>query len=293
MIETTRLRPSWRNRTIIIAVVLLGFGAWGAYDASIAYPARGTKVAQKLEHNYLTKAKRGDDARLLLSDEVSVPEPRAALDRLKERSVSHDPPLSELEASRLRWLDALPVVGLLSEKHTVYTDAPSDQPDAPRDPNVRFAQLDERWAGVSPPKPLHSYDLLFQWIIFAVCWTIALFFLGTMAIAIIKKYRWDPDSHTLMLPTGQSLVPGDLAEIDKRKWHKFFVFLTIAPGHAELGGKTLKIDLFRRDRLEGWILEMEKVAFPDRAEDGASANDADETPDDSPTEDQADQPADH
>lgn len=293
MLEKTRLRPSWRNRTLIIAIVLLGFGAWGAYDASVAYPARGRKVAEKLEYNYLVAAKHGDENASLRAADVSVPEPAKALARLKERVVSQDPPLSEFESSRLRWLDALPVVGMLDESHTTYTDSTAATPDEPRDPNTRFDELDATWAGVSPPKPLHSYDLLFQWIIFAVCWTLGMLALGTMALTSFKKFAFDSQSHTLTLPTGQSLTPDDLAEIDKRKWHKFFVFLTVSAEHPALAGRTLKIDLFRRDRLEGWILEMEKIAFPDRASDEARADQpADSPPDASSTQDQADTPAD-
>jgi hypothetical protein len=43
-------------------------------------------------------------------------------------------------------------------------------------------------------------------------------------------------------------------EVDKRKWHKFFVFLKLADNSPEI-----KLDLLRYSPLEDWVLEMEKL----------------------------------
>jgi hypothetical protein len=48
-----------------------------------------------------------------------------------------------------------------------------------------------------------------------------------------------------------------------------YVHLTIKPEHATLGGKTLEFDLLRYVPLEEWILEMERIAFPDDSADSA------------------------
>ena len=60
----------------------------------------------------------------------------------------------------------------------------------------------------------------------------------------------------LPLPDRSILEPSDLKEVDKRKWHKFLVHLAIKDGHANHGGKRLKIDLYRYQNLEDWILEI-------------------------------------
>ena len=42
---TTRLNKPWLLKTLISAVVLVGFGLYGLYDATVAYPARGMRFA--------------------------------------------------------------------------------------------------------------------------------------------------------------------------------------------------------------------------------------------------------
>ena len=40
-LATTRLNKPWLLKTLISAVVLIGFGIYGLYDATVAYPNRG------------------------------------------------------------------------------------------------------------------------------------------------------------------------------------------------------------------------------------------------------------
>jgi hypothetical protein len=49
------------------------------------------------------------------------------------------------------------------------------------------------------------------------------------------------------------------------------VVLEVKEGHATLGGKGVKLDLFVHNPLEEWVLAMEKTAFPEAAPAQASA----------------------
>ena len=42
-LDTTRLNKPWLLKVLISAVVLIGFGIYGFYDATVAYPARCRK----------------------------------------------------------------------------------------------------------------------------------------------------------------------------------------------------------------------------------------------------------
>ena len=73
-----------------------------------------------------------------------------------------------------------------------------------------------------------------------------------------KKYRWSPDTRTLTLPGGKTIAPAQIAEVDKRKWDKFFVTLRLNESSPE--PREVKLDLLRFTPLEAWVLEMEKHA---------------------------------
>jgi hypothetical protein len=85
-----------------------------------------------------------------------------------------------------------------------------------------------------------------------------------------KSYQFEPETHTLVLPGGERLAAADLKEVDKRKWHKFYVTLNMNDGRSHT------LDLYRHDPLEEWVLEMEKAAFPESVSDEETRNGAPE-----------------
>ncbi|MEL7472360.1 MAG: hypothetical protein AAGK04_03515, partial [Planctomycetota bacterium] len=166
---------------------------------------------------------------------------------------------------RYTWLDALAIIGRLNADSAVALN------DSPRG---RLDALQETWGeDAQTPGRLASFDIPSQWLILIVCWGIALWLLMIFVPAVLRKYKWDPASKRLHLPGGATLVPSDIAEFDKRKWEKFLVFLRIGEGHESLGGKELKLDLYRHNPLESWILEMERIAFPEQASESAGQDD--------------------
>jgi hypothetical protein len=247
--QTTRLNRPWLAKMAIFAIVLIGFGVYGLYDATVAYPNRGKAYAGYAHYDYLRLAsQRGP-----LGREVSIADPRAELARLRAQ-----PNRSPEETAKKQWLEALAVVGQLDPQHTTTTN-----------PEETYAALRQQWtssAGAkAQPKPLAWYDIPVQWVFVGLgfgggTWLLLLWFMVAR-----QKYGWDPEARTLQLPGGQTIAPADLEDVDKRKWDKFLVFLKLKPPHP-LSGRELKLDLYRHTPLESWVLEMEKQAFPDRIE---------------------------
>ncbi len=256
-LQTTTLRPGWRMKMTIIIVVLTAFGLWGLYDATVAYPARGERVARLMEYRYLVKA-AGDPSRPrpIPARTVSIEDPSATLEQLRRRE--RDGTLGDgLDANRLQWLRALAVIGRLDPDQTTYTDD-----GGARDPDTRLQELAQEWANATgQPKLLHAYDILFQWVIFFVCIAVALWCVLLLLRTARVRYAYDPQTKTLVLPNGEKITPADLKEIDKRRWHKFYVTLVIRDDHPTLGGRRIELDLYRRSPIEDWVLEMEKEAF--------------------------------
>ncbi|MBL8745983.1 MAG: hypothetical protein JNK58_06455, partial [Phycisphaerae bacterium] len=122
------------------------------------------------------------------------------------------------------------------------------------DPQSTLDALVQRLSTQNAPKPLAAYDIPLQYVFMIVG------FGGAIWLAFFLKrckgvtYSFDPAEHRLFLPDGKSFVPADIAEVDKRDWHKYFVYLTLNDGSKEM-----KFDLLRYAPLESWILEMEKL----------------------------------
>lgn len=309
MTEVTTLRPGWRTKMVIFIAAFLGFGAWGLYDATIAYPNRGLKIASIRELEYLQAAQRVRGR--LDPAELSAPDPKEQLAMLRRGADR----LGELDKARLAWLESLEKAWRLDASRTTYNN--SD-----RAPAQRLKDLDAQWRGVTAlPKAVDAFDIFVQWLIFGAC-----SFFGVCGVWLLvtiwrRPFRFDPQTHTLQLPKvtpvdrlirgvlhvlripwaiiklwlrlgakinaggqvnqfrqripapgGQTLTPADLAEVDKTHWSKYWVTLRVKPGHPTLGGRAIAIDLYRRAKVEGWILDMEKIAFPEVASDAASPN---------------------
>lgn len=251
--EQTHLNPKWLWKMVIIAAFLLGFGAWGLYDATIAYPKRGVNYAEYAEWEYLRTIKQADSA----WDRAAVKDPAAELARLDERIGAKSSTVSAIEKTRHEWLEGLRTIGLLEPARTDIAD-----------PVKRFDELNAEWTtssgtAKSSPKKLAGWDIPVQWLITALGFGLGLYLVGLILVVKRKVYRWEPASQTLTLPDGAALRPADIAEFDKRKWHKYLIFLKVKPGVPRVGGRELRLDLLRYAGLEEWVLEMERTAFPE------------------------------
>jgi hypothetical protein len=262
--QKTTLNRSWLMKMAAIFVVVMAFGSWGLYDASVVFPNRGKAVASYLQLEYLRTAEK---AGLLMRSAVENPVEeltrlgeRETLARLRQTaadSTALGHAQAAVELARYRWLDALKAVGMLDPENT-RLDNPARMLD----------ELAAFWGQKGSPKELNAWDIPVQWLIVVVCYGVGLWMVVLFLGAARKSYQWEPDEQRLTLPGGATLVPADIEEFDKRKWHKFLVFLKIKPNHRSLGGKVLKLDLLRYSGLEGWVLEMERAAFPENAELG-------------------------
>lgn len=265
--ETTTLDRRWLAKMIIFFAVLVFFGFYGLYDATIVYPNRGIRYASYCEFQYLDAARE----RGLLDRRVSVEDPVRERQRLRE--AAREGRITEVERTREVWLSALAVVGRLSPEFTTI-----------QNPTGRFADLQQEWTTAqgsgNAPSALAFYDIPVQWLFVIVGFGGGTWMAGLFLSVRRLKYRWDAESKTLHLPLAHAqhmLTPADIEEFDKRKWHKFLVFLKIRPEHPTLGGREIRLDLLRYARLEGWIIEMEKTAFPQHFEQPESQQPAEET----------------
>lgn len=308
--QTTRLGRSWLFKNTVFMLVLLGFGAWGLYDAAYLYPKRGAADASYKLKNYLEAAR---NASQLTPAAVKVEDPAKAYAELaaQEKELRRDAEAatstqrdSLMKYQKLQWLRALKVSWKLSDKPvevargkgqtgsaatgagqdaggaagtsppstggtrvlyfepTLGTGYALEGPDRSKVDVSLGALLDElsrKWNQQNQTQPLSSYDLAVQWIFVAVGFGGGLYLLVMILRAAGTKYRWEPEAQRLTLPGGRAIVPADLKDVDKRRWHKFYVTLDLKDGtHVPL-------DLYRYDPLEQWVLDMERAAFPDRA----------------------------
>lgn len=249
-VEVTSLNRGWLIKLLVIAVALLGLGVWGLYDALVAFPNRGERHAEYVEWQYLQAA--SEAGRLLAASE---PDPQATLERLTSERAEIRDRLSDTEEgtlayreatmdlAKLEWLTSLSRIGRVDAEHTTFAN-----------PRERLDTLTQQWGTQNPPKPLAAYDIPSQWI-FVVCG-----FGGALWIAVVVgrakgvQYRYKPAEMELTLPSGRTITPSQISEVDKRKWHKFFVTLRFKEGE----GEPVTLDLLRHKPLEDWILEMEK-----------------------------------
>lgn len=249
----TKLARRWLLKMTVITLAFLIFGGWAMWDLFYAYPERGRDYASAKQLEYL---RASDTARTLF--DASIDEPSVSLGVLRGRDS-----LTEVERAELGWLEALavPGLGMLKAEHT--------QMESPRE---TLMELEEHFASAPRPKALTSYDLPVQGLIMVVCWGVAAYLIVLWIRVVSKRYTWVASEQRLGLPGGVTLVPTDLADLDKRKWHKFLVTLDIKAEHPKLGGKHVPLDLYRYLPLEEWVLEMEQTAFPDRQEDDADSD---------------------
>ncbi len=249
-VQTSTIGMRWARRMIIFSVLLLGLGAWATWDAYVVYPKRGIAFAEWAEWQYLLALK--DESRTdpgIMTRNAPVTDPQAELNRLRSDETARQR-LSV--AARYEWLRALSLVGQLTPENTNYATV------APRQ---REEDLALSWASRDKPAALRGYDIPSQYLMMIVGYGFGTYILFLLARVAVTKYRWTPATKALTLPNGATITPADLAEVDKRKWDKFIVFLKIRPGVDKVGDSNVRVDTFRHGKVEEWILEMEREAF--------------------------------
>lgn len=254
--QTTSMNAKWRFKMIIFAIILLGLGVYGLYDATTAYPNRGYRAAESLEYDYL---KYLDGSGRLSDTAASIEDPRAELARLSDLTTGVD-------GLKRKWLTQLSYLNKLTPEHTRIPRTDFFKGGVSKGGEIASASARlEALKSAPHAEPLDAYDIPVQWLICATGLVWCLYILSLIAKVARRSYSWDPASKRLTIPGGASFTPADLLEIDKRKWHKFYVTLTIKPDHPQLGNKSIELDLLRFVPLEDWVLEMERIAFPEDA----------------------------
>jgi hypothetical protein len=257
--DHTTISRRWLWKMIFMLGLLVAFGIYGLYDALHAYPKRGQFHAEHSEWKFLEALKEDNS---LIHARAASSDPAA---RLRDLQAAGDKGVrSKIDEAQFTWLTSLKRIGKLD--HARLADASG----VPVDVQARFKTLNDTWlTSRSSPVPLAAFDIPMQWVFVAVGFGGAAWMLTRLLPVVKRKYSWDPVSKALTLPDGSTLTPGDIADFDKRQWKKFLIYLKIKPGHQPHGGKELKLDLYTHDKLEGWILDMERTAFPERVADSA------------------------
>lgn len=275
-IQQSRLGKKWLRKFIIFLVVSIGFGFYGLYDATIAYPNRGEKDAS---YRLLEFLRAANDAHGLALP-LGIPgdqTPQEYLEALHAREselfekaggeggMARD---ARADMAKMVWLDSLSKIWRLTPERV--------EADLAGSPREKLAELTTEWENKDNPKPLAWFDIPVQWLFTVVGFGLGIWLSIHMLRVARKTYTWDPAERRLGLPGGQSIVPSDVAEFDKRKWDKFLYFFKIKRDHAGLGGREIKLDLYQYTPLEEWCVEMHKHARPEDfadepAEDAAEA----------------------
>jgi len=290
---TTRLSGNWVIKQGVFLSVLLVFGVWGLADALYFYPRRGLEDASFKLRNYLVAA---SESGRLAPAELAIADPKRAYDELRPRAEElkraatssaqgTEYRRARFDSARFEWLEALARTWKLTTEPQVVISPgqlPKDFADAatrtvrydpargvglvdsagagaPDElaPQRLLGELTQKWNTRDQVKPLSGYDMPLQWVFVAVGFGGGAWMILTMIRAASKKFRWEPATRTLVLPSGTRIAPGDVKEFDKRRWHKFFVTMHLKDG------TTQTLDLLRHVPLEEWVLTMEKEAFPD------------------------------
>ncbi|MBX3387885.1 MAG: hypothetical protein KF691_00370 [Phycisphaeraceae bacterium] len=251
----TKASPKWLGKQMIFILAICGFAMWALYDAAIAYPKGGERAADFLKWQYLKAALSPG-----VLERTSIEDPEEDLQRLIERQKTAT--LSPVETARMNWLAALRNASRLDPSRTQITD-----------PRGTLEALEQRFSKTTEaPKALSRLDIPVQWGIFFVCSAAALAMIAVLIRTVSTVFRFDPESKTLTLPSGQSIAATDVVVYDKRKWDKFLIFLKVREGAPSLGGQEVRLDLLRHVPLEEWVLEMEKTAFPPTSEPQGEAS---------------------
>lgn len=282
MSESPRLRTTlnrkWVVKMAIFLVALFVLGAWGTADAFWIYPARGRHHIDSMLMNYLEELNK--QGRLLA--DASVEDPLSEYQSLDRDT---DAKAEPLRGARYRWLQSLSrlhSLRALTEENRVELDRRAASSDAvPADtktlfanPNATLDRLKAELATKGQSKGLEAYDIPLQYLFMAIGFGGALYMIFFLLKCKGTVYEFDPEQRRLFMPGGKSFVPADIAEVDKREWHKYFLHLRVNGFDREL-----KFDLLRYAPLEDWLEEMRKLRPGyDPSEDAEDAPPAAEPP---------------
>lgn len=288
---STTLNRRWFMKMLVMLIVCFGFGIYGIVDAFYIYPKRGREYSEDRERVYLERLSV-PPGRLV---EASVPDPKATYAALAARETELQEAETEflkkiastdngekmdaqvrllpkaIEYARYDWLRSHSYAFTLSGDKTTIAN-----------PAERFKELTTALNSRDKAVPLSAYDMPLQYGYTVLGFGLTLFVIFSIVRTKATKYQYEPDTKTLIVPGGARIAAADLTELDKRKWHKFYVTLITRDG------KATELDLYRFDPLEEWVLVMEKaagLAKPEEpaAEDAASES-AEESPESTPTE---------
>ncbi|MEO1007302.1 MAG: hypothetical protein AAFX79_01915 [Planctomycetota bacterium] len=279
--QSARLSPRYWIKQTLIGLVALGIGLWGLLDLFWIYPERARGFAQYMEWRYLDFLNDPGSGAGVNLGIASVPDPQQTLDELGQPGYNRNP--EDLGDHRGNWLDAVSIAYTLDAAYTTY---PRENPDEGEigSPYDRYDELAAEWQGVDrsrAPKRKSEFDFAVQWPIFLIgVGGAAVCFFG-LARAVGTRYAWDADAKKLTLPGGIDVAPEHIEEFDKRKWHRFYVELQLTKDHPSHAGQSVKVDLYKHEPVEQWILELERIRFPDRGQD-----------DDAPPADDSENPGD-
>lgn len=271
--QHAKLSPRYWIKQAIIIVVVAALGVWGFYDGFILYPKQAVRFAQWVEWEYLDFLRNPPAGAVGANLGVaSIPDPQETFQRLGEPGYTRSP--EDVDDYRGNWLDALAIVNRLEPQYTSY---PRENPDEGEVGSAfdRYGELQQIWGEVdraSAPKRRSRFDIMAQYPIFLVGLGLALYFGYGLARAVATRYSWDPSTKRVTLPGGIEVRPEHVAEFDKSQWHKFYVLLHLTQDHPTHAGKTIKVDLYRHQPVEDWILEMERVRFPEQADATTAAD---------------------
>lgn len=262
----SKVSQKWSLRMILIGVVLVGFGVAGLLDAMYFYPKRGAQASEWYEYQYLDQYQQGHGGSI--DSRAGVADIDAARELLKKAEAQAES--TQVDRALAQWLDSLKLIGKTDAGTATAIPRTDFRGDTVSDAKTRLVELAKRWTSASgaakSPNPLSAFDIPVQWVITAGGFGIGGYLFVLVTRVRSRVFTFDTRTQRLTLPGGQSFVPGDIEDVDKRRWHKLYVDIKIKPGHAgELGGKNVDLDLLRYEPVEAWVLEMEKTAFPDRA----------------------------
>lgn len=256
-ILTTTINRRWFFKMLVFLAGLFILGVWGTADALWLYPTRGRHHIEFSQRDYLDAlAKEG-----VLVRDASVTDPAAELSRLQ----SQTPAAGSSGATKLIWLESLSRLNDLDalareNKAAIEAHAAAGKIGSPdtktmfSDPRAALDKLNTDLANRNLPKPLAAYDIPLQYFFMALGFGGTLWMIFFLARTSRVKFKYDPAAKRLFLPDGRSFVPAEISEVDKRDWHKYYMYMTVKGFDSEL-----KLDLLRYAPLEEWALEMEKL----------------------------------
>lgn len=266
-VQTTRLNRGWVMKMLIFTICLLGLGAWGTLDAFVVYPNRGRSHAKFMLYQYLGRL---NDTGLLLRG-ADVADPDAELARLRTDTAIG---ANSVEAARRDWLLSLSRVHDLAaitqlnqqELNRRSADPAGGQRATPTlfpDARTLLDELHGQLNNAAIPAPLNAYDIPLQYLFMVVGFGGGAWILMLLARCSRKTFRFDSAEMRLTLPDGRAFTPAQIKDVDKRDWHKYYLYFTVEGLDGEI-----KFDLLRYTPLEEW-LELMRKARPgyDPAED--------------------------